>query len=267
VVDDHSSDATLSVLATLRDPRLSVVVSPADCRGVAAARNYGATFARSDILAFQDSDDIWLVDKLKNQVPLFDTPDVVMVCSSYLIVDRDGGVSCQGAEEWMLTGVWEHSKLYDFRYITPTWLIRRSTFFEMGGFEEAMRNLEDWEFAFRAFSVGKIRVLPSPTVVKRGGDDSLNWRLDYRFSSLSFFLDKHKCALGSHPLVLSRLYTELGLLGLRLRMWSSTSALFKAALSNNRKSLRLWWYFVMAMISPKALLAIRRISGAVRRLR
>lgn len=56
VVDDGSEDDTLGVLATIDDPRLSVVKNPGS--GGGAARNYGVSLARGRYLAFADGDDL-----------------------------------------------------------------------------------------------------------------------------------------------------------------------------------------------------------------
>ena len=57
VVDDGSSDTTLSVLNAIDDPRL-IVFSQANA-GPAAARNTGMRHARGNYIAFLDSDDAW----------------------------------------------------------------------------------------------------------------------------------------------------------------------------------------------------------------
>ena len=63
VVDDGSSDGTRSVLAAIRDARVSVLSQ--ENRGPAAARNVGIEAASSPLVAFLDSDDLWLPDYLE----------------------------------------------------------------------------------------------------------------------------------------------------------------------------------------------------------
>ncbi|MGB3624622.1 MAG: glycosyltransferase family 2 protein, partial [Henriciella sp.] len=67
VVDDASTDDTKAVLSSINDPRMRVITYEFN-RGCAAARNIGARDARGEYLAFQDSDDEWLADKLSKQV-------------------------------------------------------------------------------------------------------------------------------------------------------------------------------------------------------
>src|SRR5687768_5045704 len=67
VVDDGSTEDVANAVAGLADPR--VVYLRRDVRGgPAAARNSGVSRARGSYVAFQDSDDEWLLDKLQAQL-------------------------------------------------------------------------------------------------------------------------------------------------------------------------------------------------------
>src|ERR1700722_8184872 len=65
VVDDGSTDDTVGVLKPyMRDIRYIFQ----DQRGASAARNRGVRESRGQLLAFLDSDDLWLPGKLKAQL-------------------------------------------------------------------------------------------------------------------------------------------------------------------------------------------------------
>lgn len=66
VVDDGSTDGTLSALAEIRDPRLRVAHEKHG--GACRARNRGVSLARGTYVAFHDSDDLWRRDKLAVQL-------------------------------------------------------------------------------------------------------------------------------------------------------------------------------------------------------
>ena len=78
VVDDGSIDKTREVVKSINDPRLKYIYQPN--QGACSARNRGIEEAKGDFIAFQDSDDIWALDKLEKQMKVFDNSDVDIVC-------------------------------------------------------------------------------------------------------------------------------------------------------------------------------------------
>jgi len=67
VVDDCSSDATVKVVLNYPDPRVRCIRLERNS-GAQAARNRGIREARGEWIAFQDSDDEWIPEKMEKQV-------------------------------------------------------------------------------------------------------------------------------------------------------------------------------------------------------
>lgn len=67
VVDDASKDNTQEVINTIKDPRIRYIRHQTNCGG-AAARNTGIDAATGEYVAFLDSDDFWLPNKLELQL-------------------------------------------------------------------------------------------------------------------------------------------------------------------------------------------------------
>lgn len=67
VIDDCSVDNTANVVKNFTDKRIHYVRQPRNS-GVAAARNLGIKISRGRFLAFLDSDDVWLPEKLEKQI-------------------------------------------------------------------------------------------------------------------------------------------------------------------------------------------------------
>jgi len=91
VIDDGSIDDTVQVMQRyIDDPR--VIYHQQDNAGVSKARNNGLAMARGRYIALQDSDDIWLPDKLKHQLPLFEESSRVgLVYGKIAFFDSDTG--------------------------------------------------------------------------------------------------------------------------------------------------------------------------------
>ena len=113
--------------------------------GAASARNHGAKAARGDYLAFFDSDDIWLPDKLHKQVTSL---SLIAVSESSVLYTKIEYVR-RGRTMRPGDGNWRSGELYpDFLRgwqpaITPSVMLRRDLFLEAGGFNQSMLVGED----------------------------------------------------------------------------------------------------------------------------
>ena len=64
IVNHFSDDNTVDVVKSYSDTRIKLVNCLSGQGSIAAARNFGLTFARATIIAFLDSDDFWYPEKL-----------------------------------------------------------------------------------------------------------------------------------------------------------------------------------------------------------
>ena len=69
--------------------------------GQVVARNNGIKQARGEYIAFPDSDDRWVPEKLEEQVPLFDQLDVGLVYSGITKIDELGQPFQESIDFWM----------------------------------------------------------------------------------------------------------------------------------------------------------------------
>jgi len=89
IVEDCSEDDSLSIARGYErtDSRIRVIENPVN-KGVASSRNTGIQAADGDYIAFLDSDDIWLENKLERQVGLLEKTKAQFTCSSYDFIDE-----------------------------------------------------------------------------------------------------------------------------------------------------------------------------------
>lgn len=150
LIDDGSNDGTSAVLERYRD-RATIVRQ--DNLGPYSARNLALRYAVGDLIAFVDSDDAWLPDKLERQVPLM-RPGIGLVYGDIEIVTaprddapRNGRTGFQRVRphrgDVLKRLVWGNF------VPTCTVLVRRSALEEIGGFSEEMRISADYLAWFR----------------------------------------------------------------------------------------------------------------------
>ena len=136
VVDDGSSDGTADVAADYGD---SVILIRQDAAGAYQARNRGIAAARGELIAFADSDDVWLPHKLEAQVPLLRRPEVALVFGDTLIEGDTGTAAWPAAATGFLASPPRRGRAaaaLAWRDFVPTCtvLVRRSSMDEIGGF-------------------------------------------------------------------------------------------------------------------------------------
>ena len=153
VVDDGSTDSTSEVLNQFSDPRIRYVYQ--DNRGLSAARNTGLRLAMGEFICFLDDDDCFLPNKLETQVKALENDATIgLVASGYFKVHENG---CAIEE----IRSWEHYPVLDLNtllfycpFLTHAVLIRRSLLEQIGGFDENLIIIEDWDCWLRLAYAG-----------------------------------------------------------------------------------------------------------------
>ena len=159
VVDDGSTDGTERVLDALaRDGGLCWFRQ--DNAGAAAARNRGIKAATGDWIAFLDSDDVWLPDKLATQFEALEKAgaDFSFTDSRLRFANGDErDLQCP-----VLKGPLMPQLIKGTLFGTPTVMVRRRCFERVGFFDEQLRTGEDWDMWLRLASAFKHAWVPEP---------------------------------------------------------------------------------------------------------
>jgi glycosyltransferase involved in cell wall biosynthesis len=187
VVDDASADGTAArveaLIESLGHPKVRLVRHERN-RGAAAARNTGVREARGRYVAFQDSDDDWLVEKLARQAAHLaglPEPYVATFCTKIdygCDQDRRYGPRLASVmpdpRETIASGDLRR-RLMRGNIIGPqTVLLAKAAFEAAGGFDERLRNNEDWDFFIRLAEEGPIGFLDDPLVVVLISEDGIS---------------------------------------------------------------------------------------------
>ena len=82
VVDDFSQDNSLELVKNIKDNRIKVIELKQNV-GAGMARNKGIEAATGDYIAFLDSDDYWVLDKLERQVQFMKENNYTFIYGGY----------------------------------------------------------------------------------------------------------------------------------------------------------------------------------------
>ena len=186
VVDDGSHDGTAAAVSGFGT---AVQYLWQENRGVSAARNRGAAASTGDLIAFLDSDDLWLPHKVSAQVAYFEAHPDAQACHTDEIWIRRG-VRVNERRVHRKQGGWQFLASLPRCLISPSAIMMRRTLWDrLGGFDETLPACEDYDLWLRLTAVVPVGFLPQRLVIKRGGHaDQLSRRtpvLDrYRIKAL-----------------------------------------------------------------------------------
>jgi glycosyltransferase involved in cell wall biosynthesis len=166
VIDDGSTDET--------EERLSIYGSrlkyhKQENAGVSSARNRGLESARAPLIAFLDSDDLWLPAKLQVQHKYMMEHPEVHICQTEEIWWRNGRQVNPKRHHRKPSGDIFRRSL-DLCLVSPSAvMMRRKLFEKVGYFDEELPAAEDYDLWLRVSVEYQVLLLPDPVVIKRGG--------------------------------------------------------------------------------------------------
>jgi glycosyltransferase involved in cell wall biosynthesis len=198
VVDDGSTDNTGEMVDSFRDPRIRYIYQ--ENRGVAAARNTGIKAANGEYIAFLDSDDLWLTQKLELDIKLLDSrPDIPLTCSAVYAFDGDTGKNIGGRwpPESYLRELQEGSRQPLTEFLSRGSVfgivavdLRRQVFDEVGFFDESLSCGEDYDMLVRILQRFPIGIVNMPVVRVRLHRTSLSSNYDIAYPGTLAAIDK-----------------------------------------------------------------------------
>ena len=173
VVDDASTDATAALLEDEFGDRVGVLRLE-HRRGPGGARNAGARLARGELVAFLDSDDVWLPGKLEAEQEVFARfPEAeVVVSDSQNFFEGEVDGESRFAQNGLLEATRGEVRLAnDCHWLwtnsmntvhTCSITVRRAALARLGEklFAEDLVCCEDWEFQMRLYHNSRVVVLP-----------------------------------------------------------------------------------------------------------
>ena len=166
VVDDGSTDGSAEHLKGLAK---TVRVERIEHRGPAAARNHGVALARAPLIAFLDSDDLWLPAKLERQLAFMRASPDCAISQTNEIWIRKGRRVNPGLRHRKRAGDIFIDSLRTCLISMSATMMRTELFRSLGGFDEMMDAAEDYDLWLRILIDHEAGLLDEPLVTRRGG--------------------------------------------------------------------------------------------------
>lgn len=181
VVDDGSNDGTEEVVCT-RFPEVQYIRQ--NNQGVSNTRNRGIEAARGDWLAFLDSDDEWLPQKLTSQKEMLAANPQYKICHTDEIWIRNG-TRVNAMKKHAKAGGFIFERCLPLCVVSPSSvLIHRSVFDEVGLFNEDLPTCEDYDLWLRICARFPVLYVDRPLIIKYGGHAD---QLSHRYPAMDRF--------------------------------------------------------------------------------
>ena len=211
VVDDGSSDRTKDWVSE-RFPDVRYIYQ--DNSGVSSARNAGIKEAKGSWIAFLDSDDEWMTNKLEQQKRVINSFQEAWLCHTNEIWIRNG-VRVNQMKKHQKYGGDVFENCLDICRISPSSVLIKKEVFEMVGlFDESLKVCEDYDLWLRITAVLPVIFLDQPLIIKYGGHTDQLSRVDsgiekYRIKSLEKILSSNSLSKSQSKIAISQLLKKL----------------------------------------------------------
>jgi glycosyltransferase involved in cell wall biosynthesis len=183
IIDDGSTDGSRELYEKFYSdhPELTIKIFQKTNGGQSSARNYGASKSSGEYLAFIDQDDEWYAKKLEICLSYIQDQYFDMIYTDADTIDGNGNIMHSSIHQSLFAG-WPHPKkciediLFKDIFVMPgTMIIKKESFFRVGGFDEELSGYEDDDLVLRLYENGSIRYIPYSTLRWRQYNDNYSF--------------------------------------------------------------------------------------------
>jgi glycosyltransferase involved in cell wall biosynthesis len=152
IVDDASTDATVSILKKFDDSRIQLIQKPVNS-GYANSLNYGLQIAKGEYIARMDGDDISYPERFAKQIAYLDVhPEVVACGTTYKIMGNNKRIMLPENHEAIKIGL-----LWGNCISHPSVMIRKKVLDDFSIiYDTSKEPAEDYDLWVRLLSIGKL---------------------------------------------------------------------------------------------------------------
>ena len=237
IIDDGSDDDTRDVIATFKDERINTHYI--EHTGlVGKMRNMGIALSKGAWIAFQDSDDVWLSNKLEIQMRLLaENPDAAFIIGSNYQI----GENATAVPEYDSTFVGNMFRNFlvdnSFHFCGTSLVFNRAVHSTIGKMEESVRMMREFHFFLKMTAHYKGIFCHEKLVkVRRHARNTSNrYNIQAYTTLISIINDFHREGLISWPLfrkLTARYEYKTGLTYLNDKDPRARKAFFRSWLSN-----------------------------------
>lgn len=210
IVDDGSKDNTEEIIKQINDSRIRYIKHTVN-KGASAARNTGIREAKGKYIAFQDSDDLWLPEKLEKQIERIEKTEnhIGAVFGGYWIINQNGEKR-YFPEQSINDGNIFYTLLQGNVVGMPVVMIKKECFEKSGYFNETLPALEDWELLLRISKDFEFLYINEPLVVVHETENSISMNMKNTVFAWRYIFELYFDTISENKATLALHYYTLG---------------------------------------------------------
>ncbi|MBZ2166167.1 glycosyltransferase family 2 protein [Methanobacterium spitsbergense] len=251
VVDDGSTDNTKEVIQRFNEDKINYYVHKKN-RGAAAARNTGIKYSKGDFIAFQDSDDKWLPEKLEKEMDVFlEASDKIgVVYSGYWHIKDNKKIYIPTPKVTKKEGN-IHFELLKGNFVSGLSVIRKICFKKVGLYDENLPNLEDWELYIRISKYFSFKFIDEPLSIAYCSSDSASINYSKNLKSSEIILKKHFADFNDNKEILAVNKANIGIYAFLNGDESKSRKYLMDAIRYNPLNIKYWLLYLVSFIQKK----------------
>ncbi len=245
VVDDMSSDNTVDVALGLNDPRMRIIRHEKNL-GASGARNSGIDAAQGQLIAFQDTDDVWLPNKLEKQLKCLQAhPKSKFSFGAFIRISGKTAEIIASIPECDVGQLF--SLMLKENLVTPQTILADAAFMKAHGkFDTNLIRYEDWDLGLRVFELTTIAYDSEPLVIAYNTPGSLSSNVLQDGVARKLIATKHFSKFVKHKDCLAFNYAEAGHSFTCSGKYLEALDCFLRALRWSPASTAVWWRLLKA---------------------
>lgn len=234
VVDDCSNDDTKEVIDEIKDDRI-IYIRHEKNLGANAARNTGVMNAKGNIIAFQDSDDEWLENKLEIQMNEMNrTKADIVSCAINKYVGKQKTI----VPEFEVEDNKISKEILYGNFISGQTILGKKKCFIDHEFDKLLPRLQEWELMIRLSQIYNIHFVNQPLVNVYLQNDSISTSPEKAVMALKIIKDKHKDLIFNDNKAIKTIYNMLGNYSMQARIFEENY--YSKAIKYDKTNLKLY---------------------------
>jgi len=243
VINDNSSDNTKDIVSTFIkiDDRIKLIDLDIN-RGVSYARNFGVSHSQGELIAFLDSDDLWMPQKLEKQVCIHEkNPEIKISHTDYNIFNENRLISTPFKFFFSSFAKKQGDLLNQLLFLNTigilTMMVERKVFTVHNGFDENQWGMEDHDLWLRISTAGlHFTFIPDTLASYRVNQNGMMYSLGKYKRTYKKFHSKNESLLLRHKMYAiskSYYYRYFGITNFKMHEYKISKLYLAKSLSLN----------------------------------